>query len=49
MQLGNKVVVITGAARGIGRAMALAFAERGAHIAAERMRHAVRAGRSLGS
>jgi 3-oxoacyl-[acyl-carrier protein] reductase len=34
MQLGNKVVVITGAARGIGRAMALAFAERGAHIAA---------------
>lgn len=34
MQLGKKVVVITGAARGIGRAMALAFAERGAHIAA---------------
>ena len=34
MQLGKKVVVITGAARGIGRAMALAFAERGADIAA---------------
>ena len=34
MQLGQKVVVITGAARGIGRAMALAFAERGADIAA---------------
>jgi 3-oxoacyl-[acyl-carrier protein] reductase len=34
MQLGKKVVVITGAARGIGRAMALAFAERGAYIAA---------------
>ena len=34
MQLGKKVVVITGAGRGIGRAMALAFAERGADIAA---------------
>ena len=34
MQLRKKVVVITGAARGIGRAMALAFAERGADIAA---------------
>ncbi len=34
MQLGKKVVVITGAARGIGRAIALEFAERGAHIAA---------------
>ncbi len=34
MQLDKKVVVITGAARGIGRAMALAFAERGADIAA---------------
>jgi 3-oxoacyl-[acyl-carrier protein] reductase len=34
MQLGKKVVVITGAARGIGRAMALAFAGRGADIAA---------------
>jgi len=34
MQLSKKVVVITGAARGIGRAMALAFAERGADIAA---------------
>ena len=34
MELGKKVVVITGAARGIGRAMALAFAERGADIAA---------------
>jgi 3-oxoacyl-[acyl-carrier protein] reductase len=34
MQLGKKVVVITGAARGIGRAMALAFAEQGADIAA---------------
>ncbi len=34
MQLGKKVVVITGAARGLGRAMALAFAARGAEIAA---------------
>ena len=34
MQLGKKVVVITGAARGIGRAMALAFAQRGAEVAA---------------
>ncbi len=34
MQLGKKVVVITGAGRGIGRAMALAFADRGADIAA---------------
>ncbi len=34
MQLEKKVVVITGAARGIGRAMALAFAERGADVAA---------------
>ena len=33
MQLEKKVVVITGAARGIGRAIALAFAERGADIA----------------
>jgi 3-oxoacyl-[acyl-carrier protein] reductase len=33
MQLGKKAVVITGAARGIGRAMALAFAERGAQVA----------------
>jgi NAD(P)-dependent dehydrogenase (short-subunit alcohol dehydrogenase family) len=34
MQLGKKVVVITGAARGLGRAMALLFAGRGAEIAA---------------
>jgi 3-oxoacyl-[acyl-carrier protein] reductase len=34
MQLGKKVVVITGAARGLGRAMALAFAARGADVAA---------------
>lgn len=34
MDLEKKLVVITGAARGIGRAMALAFAERGADIAA---------------
>jgi 3-oxoacyl-[acyl-carrier protein] reductase len=33
MQLEKKVVVITGAARGLGRAHALAFAERGADIA----------------
>jgi 3-oxoacyl-[acyl-carrier protein] reductase len=33
MQLEKKVVVITGAARGIGRAIALAFAERGADVA----------------
>ena len=34
MQIRKKVVVITGAARGIGRAMALAFAEHGADVAA---------------
>ncbi len=34
MELRKKVVVITGAGRGLGRAMALAFAERGADIAA---------------
>jgi 3-oxoacyl-[acyl-carrier protein] reductase len=34
MELGKKVVVITGAARGLGRAHALAFAGRGANIAA---------------
>ncbi len=34
MDLRKKVVVITGAARGIGRAMAIAFAGRGADIAA---------------
>jgi 3-oxoacyl-[acyl-carrier protein] reductase len=34
MQLGKKVVVITGAARGLGRAMAIAFSARGADIAA---------------
>ena len=34
MQLGKKVVVVTGAARGLGRAMALEFAARGAQIAA---------------
>ncbi len=34
MQLSKKVVAITGAGRGIGRAIALAFAEHGADIAA---------------
>jgi len=34
MDLRKKVVVITGAGRGLGRSMALAFAERGADVAA---------------
>lgn len=33
MNLKDKLVAITGSGRGIGRAMALAFAQRGAHIA----------------
>jgi 3-oxoacyl-[acyl-carrier protein] reductase len=33
MQLSGKLVVITGSGRGIGRAMALAFAQRGANLA----------------
>src|SRR5512138_2927662 len=33
MQLNDKVVVVTGAARGIGKAIAAAFAERGAALA----------------
>lgn len=33
MELKNKVVVITGAGRGLGRGMALAFATQGAHVA----------------
>ena len=33
MDIKNKVVAITGAGRGLGRAMALAFAERGARVA----------------
>lgn len=34
MQLNGKLAVITGGGRGIGRAMALAFAQKGAHVAA---------------
>ena len=34
MELRNKLVAVTGAGRGIGRAIALAFAQRGAEIAA---------------
>lgn len=34
MQLANKLVAVTGAGRGIGRALSLAFAARGAEIAA---------------
>lgn len=34
MQLASKVVAVTGAGRGLGRAIATAFAARGAHIAA---------------
>lgn len=33
MQIGSKIVVITGAGRGIGRAIAIRFAERGANLA----------------
>jgi 3-oxoacyl-[acyl-carrier protein] reductase len=33
MQLGDKLVVVTGSGRGIGRAMALAFAQQRAHLA----------------
>jgi 3-oxoacyl-[acyl-carrier protein] reductase len=34
MQLASKVVAVTGAGRGLGRAIATAFAARGAHVAA---------------
>jgi len=33
MQLENKLVVVTGAGRGIGRAMALAFAQKRSDVA----------------
>jgi 3-oxoacyl-[acyl-carrier protein] reductase len=33
MNIAEKTIVITGAGRGLGRAMALAFAERGGHVA----------------
>jgi 3-oxoacyl-[acyl-carrier protein] reductase len=33
MNLQNKVIVITGAAQGLGKAMAEEFAKQGAHIA----------------
>lgn len=32
MELGSKVVIVTGAANGLGRALALGFAQRGAHV-----------------
>ena len=46
MDLKKKVVAITGGGRGLGRAMALAFAEQGADIAVLDL-NAARTGRDL--
>ncbi len=33
MKLENQIAIVTGASRGIGRAIALSFAAQGAHVA----------------